>query len=134
MTLSVRSKPKTRKEYFRIKFILVNKGFVRSFVCNTLVSYRKGNKEVRHIVEVAELIEKNKQIKCNTLFEYDYSKRKLVRKGKSTKVFEKAKQGFCFERKEFEKEIEHRAGILAGMQCSKIAMKEFFEKINNFEQ
>ncbi len=91
---------------------------------------QKGNREVRHIVEVAELCEKNRKVECNTLFKFDYDKRKLVRKGKSVKVFEKAKQGFCFGRKGFEKEIERRAGILAGMQCSKIKMKEFFEKVN----
>ena len=93
---------------------------------------KKGNMEVRHVVEVAELSEKNGQIKCNTLFKFDYDKGKLVKTGKSAKVFEKARQGFAFGRKGFEKEIERRAGILAGMQCSKIAMKEFFEKVNEF--
>ena len=91
-----------------------------------------GNREVRHVTEAAELCEKNGKVECNTLFRFDYCKGRLVKWNKSSKVFEKARQGFGFERKGFEKEIERRAWFLKEMEGKGIAMKEFFEKVNSF--
>jgi len=104
----------------------------------------KGNREVRHVVEAAELIGNNGRLELNSLFAFDYGNGRLVKTGKSKKVFEKARQSFCFGREAWEKEIAKRARFLkklsgkspSGKRLSgkSLRMKDFFRRVNAWKE
>ncbi|MFA4855682.1 MAG: ATPase, T2SS/T4P/T4SS family [archaeon] len=91
-----------------------------------------GNREMRRVVEVAELGERKGCLECNVLFRHDYARGCLGREGESTKVFEKARQSFSFDRAGFNRELKKRALFLEEMKGSGIGMGEFFRKVNGF--
>jgi len=65
-------------------------------------------RELRRVVEIAEITEKNGLPKVNSLFGFNYSKGKLERKEKSEKVKLKVKRAFSFSEKAFAKELAKR--------------------------
>jgi len=97
---------------------------------------RKGNKEVRRVVEAAELCEVNGRLHLNTLFKYDYAKSRLLRENESIKVFEKAVRSFPFKGRGrqpegFRRELEKRSRFLQG-QGKEMTAGQFFKKVSNF--
>ncbi len=66
-------------------------------------------KELRRVVEAAELKAVNGCLVAEPVFGYDYGKGVLKRVGESEKVFEKASRCFGFTRKGFEKALEEKA-------------------------
>ena len=91
---------------------------------------KKGNSELRRVVEVAELEEESGKI--NTLFKFDYTKDRLEKCGESTRVFEKAVRSFSFDRKGWKKELLARKRFLEKNSLKGIEIKEFFKKVNRF--
>jgi Flp pilus assembly CpaF family ATPase len=96
------------------------------------MSGKEENKEIRRVVEVAELDEKNGCLGCNVLFRQDYGCDCLRRVNESEKVFGKARQGFSFGRQGFKAELEKRARFLEGLKGSRARAEEFFRKANDF--
>ena len=92
----------------------------------------EGNREMRRVVEVAELGERKGCLECNVLFRHDYARGCLGREGESAKVFEKARQGFSFDRVGFNRELKKRALFLEEMKGSGIKMDGFFRTVNSF--
>ncbi len=92
----------------------------------------EGSRETRRVVEVVELQSKEGKVSCNPLFKFDYIKGVLEKANKSTRIFEKARRSFSFERKDFEKELVRRSLFLEGLSGKNIRMEEFFQKVNSF--
>ncbi len=62
--------------------------------------YSKGKTiDLRNITEICEVIFDGYKIVLNKLFEYDISKKKLVKVNDSVKIFEKFKMAFDFRNK-----------------------------------
>jgi len=97
------------------------------------VREKQGNKEVRRVVEVAELQERNGRLHCNTLYSYDYGKDMLESRNQSIKVFEKARKSFLFDKKGWQAEIRKRKAFLKSLLGKEIELKEFFQKVNQFK-
>jgi Flp pilus assembly CpaF family ATPase len=71
-----------------------------------------GRMEMRRVVEVAEVLEKNAEPKLNLLFEFNHAKGRLEKKGESARVKEKIKKAFSLTEKGFEKELKKRKALL----------------------
>ncbi len=96
------------------------------------IDLKKGiKKEERHVIEAAEITEENAKTKLNILFEFDFKRKKLIKKNESIRIKNKIKQCFGFTEKEFRKEIKKRKKILEKMKGKNISMKEFHKKIGN---
>jgi len=65
-------------------------------------------RELRRVIEIAEISERSGLPKVNSLFKFNYSKGKLERKGKSEKVKLKVKRAFSFSEKAFAGELAKR--------------------------
>jgi hypothetical protein len=69
----------------------------------------------------------------NSLFCFDYKKDRLEKTGKSGRVMEKLEKCFGFGRKGIETEIKKRTELLVRLRGEKNNLKDFFEKVNNYE-
>lgn len=95
------------------------------------IDLEKGiKKEQRHVIEASEIIEENGKTELNTLFEFDYTKKKLNKKNESIRVKEKIKRCFGLNEKEFRKELNKRKKLLEKMKGKNLSLKEFHKKIN----
>jgi hypothetical protein len=85
-------------------------------------------KEERHLIEASEIINEKGKIKLNTLFEFDFEKKKLIRKNKSVRVKNKIKQCFGFSEKEYYKKLKERIKFLEKLKGKNLSLKELHEK------
>ena len=69
---------------------------------------KKGRKEVRRIVEIAEVIEKEGRAAINTLFRFDYKKDFLQKENESVKIKEKIMNAFSFDEKSYKKALQRK--------------------------
>ena len=69
---------------------------------------KKGRKEVRRIVEIAEVIEKDERAAINTLFRFDYKKDFLQKENESVKIKEKIMNAFSFDEKSYKKALQRK--------------------------
>ena len=94
------------------------------------VNLEKGIKrEERHLIEASETVNEDGKTGLNTLFEFDFSRKKLLKKNPSIRVKNKIKQCFGFNEKEFRRELSKRKKVLEKMKGKNISLKELHEKI-----
>ncbi len=95
------------------------------------IDLKKGiKKEQRHLIEASETLNYKGKVMLNTLFEFDFQKRKLIKKNESLRVKNKIKQCFSFNEKEYKNEIKKRKKLLEQMKGKNISLNEFHEKIS----
>lgn len=93
------------------------------------INLEKGIKrEERHVIEASELLNEEGKTKLNTLFEFDFKKKKLAKKNSSVRIKNKIKQCFGLSEKELKKELKKRKFFLEKLQGKNISLKEFHEK------
>ena len=109
-----------------IDLILIQKRWNR-------IDLNKGSrKEVRRVVEVAEVLEDNGKIKLNTLFGFNYKKDVLERKNQGQKLMKKAMKCFSLSEAGMRNEIKRRKQKLEGMMRKNFSIDEFFREVNGF--
>jgi len=69
-------------------------------------------KELRRLVEISEITEKNSRPKINTLYAYNHSKDRLERKGKSAKAARKIANAFSLSGKALQAEAARRKKLI----------------------
>ena len=95
------------------------------------IDLKKGIKrEERHLIEASETINENGKTLLNTLFEFDFSKKKLIKKNESIRVKNKIMRCFGLNEKQYKNEIKKRKTILEKMKGKNISLKEFHKKIS----
>jgi len=82
--------------------------------------------EERKVVEICEVIKKEKGIELNTLFSYDFSKEKLKKQNNSIRLLEKIKKVFSANESEILKIIKNKEELLEKLE-QKTNFEEFFE-------
>ncbi len=87
--------------------------------------------EQRRITEISEVCREKEKASLNCLFEFNYKKNALEKKGKSKTVIKKIERCFGMEKKEIARELEKRAQALKEIAREKPVLKEFFEKVNS---
>ena len=99
------------------------------------VSYAEGaKKEIRRMTEISEVVENDcGSIGLNKIYEYNYEKDCLERKGESRRVADKICRSFGIEKDEFYGEIERRAKFLRSLALKNPNPENFVESINCFE-
>lgn len=89
--------------------------------------------EQRKIIEISAIEAKNSEITIKKLFEFDYEKNSLKKKGESKKLNSKLANYLCKAQKSIETELAEREKKLREMLGLKIEMRQFFEKIHSGE-
>jgi len=89
--------------------------------------------EKRRITEVCEIIFENNKTKLNSLFTFDFEKKRLLAGEKSRRVFSRAEDYLGMNAEEFEKELVKRKKFLEGTD-KKNGMKDFFEKLQEYRR
>jgi len=82
--------------------------------------------EERKVVEICEIIKKEKEIELNKLFSYDFQQNLIVKVNDSVRVKEKIKLAFNLSSKEFEKVLLEKEELL-GKISENVSFMEFFE-------
>ena len=77
------------------------------------IDTRRGQrKEVRRVVEISEITEKNGMPKVNALYTYSHSRDRLERKGKSARAAGKIMNAFSFGKKGLQAEVARRKKLI----------------------
>lgn len=87
------------------------------------INLRKGTRrEMRRVVEIAEVLEKNSRARVKALYSYSHSRQRLERREDSTKAAAKIKRAFSLSDSGFRKELNRRKRLLStGKQPKKRA-------------
>jgi len=90
-------------------------------------------REIRRIVSVEEVVEKDNGLGLNTLFGFNYKKDRLEKKNKSIRVFEKMQKCFSLGESGLQKEIKKRERVLRKISRKELQGAEFLDFVEGFD-